>query len=66
MPKERATRRVRKLHLEDEGAPDAPRERVLKLRSAIHLAERFSQRAPITFVILNLDADLLDKRLQAE
>lgn len=60
------TRRARKLDLETEDAPTTPRTRTLKLRSAIHLAERFSQRAPITFVILNLDADLRDKRIQEE
>ena len=64
MPAQR-TRRARKLDLESEDAPSTPR-RCLKLRSAIHLAERFSQRAPITFFILNLDADLRDKRLQEE
>jgi hypothetical protein len=60
------TRRTRKLVLEPEGAPIVPRGRALKLRSAIHLAERFSQRCPATFVILTLQADLLEKRTQVE
>ena len=60
------TRRARKLDLETEDAPTTPRTRTLKLRSAIHLAERFSQRCPETFVILNLQADLLEKRTQVE
>ena len=58
-------KRPRVLHLEEpEDASSAPRERVLKPRHAIHLAERFSQRCPITFAILGLDADLLAKRVQ--
>lgn len=65
MPKrERPTRRARPLHLEPEGAPTVPRDRVLKPHHAIHLAERFSQRCPVTFAILGLDADLLAKRVQ--
>ena len=60
MPKRR-----REVHLEPGDASSAPHERVLKPRSAIHLAERFSERAPITFAILGLHADLLEKRIQA-
>jgi len=60
----RPTRRARLLCLEPEGAPSAVRERTLSTRSAIHLAERFSQRCPVTFAILGLDADLLAKRVQ--
>jgi len=59
-------KRLRELHLEPEGASPAQQERTLKPRSAIHLLERFSQRAPITFAILGLHADLLDKRVQAK
>ena len=58
-------KRLRVLHLEPEGAPTASRERVLKPRHAIHLAERFSQRCPITFAILGLHADVAEKRVQA-
>ena len=66
MPEERPTRRARLLHLEPEGAPTASRERVLRPHHAIHLAERFSQRCPITFAILGLHADVLEKRIQAQ
>lgn len=59
-------KRPRELHLEPEGTPSAPGERTLKRKHAIHLAERFAKRAPITFVILGLDADLLDKRVESE
>ena len=59
-------KRLRVLHLEPEGATTASRERVLKPRHAIHLAERFSQRCPITFAILGLHADLLDKRVESK
>ena len=65
-PKERPTRRARPLHLEPEGVPTVPRERVLKPCHAIHLAERFSQRSPVTFAFLGLHVDVLEKRIQAK
>jgi len=64
MPKRPRPKRF--LLLEPEGASDAPRERVLKLRSSIHLAERFAHRAPVAFVESGIFADLLEKRLQKE
>ena len=66
MHKGRPTRRARLLHLEPETASTASHERALKPRSAIHLAERFSQRCPITFAILGLHADVLEKRVQSQ
>ena len=59
-------KRLRELNLEPEGTPSAPGERILKRKHAIHLAERFAERAPITFAILGLHADLLDKRVNTE
>jgi len=59
-------KRPRVLHLEPEGTPSAPDQRVLKTRHAIYLAERFAERAPITFAILGLHADLLDKRVESK
>ena len=66
MPRERPTRRARPLHLEPEGTPSAPGQRTLRREHAIHLAERFAERAPITFAILGLQADLLDKRVASK
>jgi hypothetical protein len=59
-------KRSLELHLEPEGTPSAPGKRILKRKHAIHLLERFAERAPITFAILGLHADLLDKRAESE
>lgn len=65
MPKQRPTRRATPLHLDPVDTPSAPGQRTLKRKHAIHLAERFAERSPITFAILGLHADLLDKRIES-